>query len=939
MNKRFVVAVALLALIGAGVGGYFIFYKNSPDAGKGVAESAQAPKDSELPAPNQSANSKPATPSQPAIVNMDDDPEGPLRLEGQVVDPDGVGVGGAQVTLNSNPPKTTSTEEDGSFFFDKLIGRGYQLSARSGNWVGGPIDHSLSAKSAPALIRLRAGGSIIITVTSQSTGKPVEGAEVSLQSQDQRTETTNSSGIARFDGVNRGFVAIKAQANGFGTSQQTAVIPASPGAEIKVSITLATGVTVRGVVVNPQGEPVAGAHVSARRQGLFTFARNDDKVTTDNNGAFELTGVNLGKTQFRARHRDYAPAQSEVINVTDEITALKLSLIDGASVKGRVISKDRQPVAWARVSLRVKASSGFGRRQLRGTTTDDQGIFEMKGLPRQKVNVLGSSETAASEIIELDLEAKPKTDNLEIILGVTGTIGGMVVDSSGEPLAETQVVLYPDWSSGKFDSERAALRGGSHATTDGEGHFVFSGLAQGSYMLKPTNDPNNTLLWQTEGTRAHTGDSQVRLVLASPGKVRGTVVSETGKAITNFTVTVGFPPGNPVVDSQGTFELDQIPPGKYDVKISGAEFGATTVADVEVRVGETTDLGTVRVIKGRTIKGRVVKAGDGVGNATVLVGQRLIGTGESLSLSRDSTMDEMMKIRRATTDDNGYFRIRGTSSKAMVIAAEHPDTGRSRPLQIAKGPDDIELKLELVPTGTVKGHVSKGDKPAANVAIVATPSEARMQLVTGQADDKGNYVLDRLAVGQYEVSAFFGAQFQSRAVTRKIVIKAGETQKVDLSLVVGDITLTVSVQPKPGAVVNATQLFLLPGHVSPANGQELNNAYLGREGSGAASKFSMENVDTTFDELVPMEMTLCGLPITGDMSDAQFLLRLQEAGAELEIVCKSLTITETPATQTVEIVVPEMKPLPPPEGGNNNQHRHNNNQPDHAGVRHHDESR
>ncbi len=927
-------AVSLLALIGAGVGGYFIFYKDSPDAGEDTAASAQAPNDSEQPTPSQPTNSKPSTPSQPTVVNMDDDPEGPLRLEGQVVDPDGVGVGGARVTLDSNPPKTTSTEDDGSFFFDKLIGRSYQLSARSGNWVGGPIGHTLSTKSAPALIRLRAGGSIIVTVTSQSTGNPIEGAEVSLQSQDERTETTSTSGIARFDGVNRGFIAIKARAKSFGTAQQTTVIPASPGAEIKVTMTLAAGVSVRGVVVNNQGNPVAGAHVSAHRQGLFTFTRNNSKVTTDDKGAFELTGVTLGKTQFTARHRDYAPGQSDVINVTDDITDLKLSLVDGASVKGRVIAKDRQPVAWARVSLRVKGSGGFGRRQLRGTTADDQGIFEMKGLPRQQVTVLGSSETATSEMIELDLEAKPKTDNLEIILGVTGTIGGIVVDSSGEPLAETQVVLYPDWSSGQFDGERAALRGGSNATTDGEGHFVFSGLAEGQYMLKPTNDPNNTLLWQTEGTRARTGDSDVRLVLASPGKVRGTVVSETGKAITNFTVTIGFPPGNPVADSQGKFELDQIPPGKYDVKISGAEFGATTVADVEVRVGETAELGTIRVIRGRTIKGRVVKAGDGIGNATVLTGQRLIGTGESLSLSRDSTMDDMMKIRRATTDDNGYFRIRGTSSKAMVIAAEHPDTGRSRPMQIGKGSEDIELRLELVATGTVKGHVTKGDKPAANVAIVATPSEARMQLVTGQADDTGNYVLDRLAAGQYEVSAFFGAQFQSRAVTRKIVIKGGETQEVDLSLVVGDITLTVSVKPKPGAVVNATQLFLLPGRVSPANGKELNNAYLGREGSGAASKFSMENVDTTFGELAPMAMTLCGLPITGDMSDAQFLLRLQEAGADLEIVCKPLTITETPATQAVEIVVPEMKPLPPPEGSDNNNQRHSNSrQPDQAGAR------
>src|SRR5262245_16143219 len=53
----------------------------------------------------------------PAIVLIDDDPRGTLRLEGQVIDADDHPVGGATVVINSNPPRTTTSEADGGFAF------------------------------------------------------------------------------------------------------------------------------------------------------------------------------------------------------------------------------------------------------------------------------------------------------------------------------------------------------------------------------------------------------------------------------------------------------------------------------------------------------------------------------------------------------------------------------------------------------------------------------------------------------------------------------------------------------------------------------------------------------------------------------------------------------------------------------------------------------
>src|SRR5687768_14042529 len=67
----------------------------------------------------------------PMAVLVDDDPRGTLRLEGQVIDADDKPVHGATVALSSNPPRTVTSGEDGTFAFDALVGRPYTLTARA----------------------------------------------------------------------------------------------------------------------------------------------------------------------------------------------------------------------------------------------------------------------------------------------------------------------------------------------------------------------------------------------------------------------------------------------------------------------------------------------------------------------------------------------------------------------------------------------------------------------------------------------------------------------------------------------------------------------------------------------------------------------------------------------------------------------------------------
>jgi predicted aconitase with swiveling domain len=131
--------------------------------------------------------------------SLDPDPEGPLRLEGQVLGPDGKAVAGAEVWLGSVPPRDTKTEEDGTFSFEKLNGRTYAISAASGELLGGPVMYKLTEKSDPVVIRIAEAAAVVVTVTDDAK-QPVV-AEVALTALSDRKVKTDDKGVAKVSPV------------------------------------------------------------------------------------------------------------------------------------------------------------------------------------------------------------------------------------------------------------------------------------------------------------------------------------------------------------------------------------------------------------------------------------------------------------------------------------------------------------------------------------------------------------------------------------------------------------------------------------------------------------------------------------------------------------------------------------------------------------------
>jgi Carboxypeptidase regulatory-like domain/Polysaccharide lyase family 4, domain II len=888
MNRKLVGVVGLALVV---VGAYLLFFRHH-------AGSAKPPAKPPSKATQYSVSSKaPDT----KLGQIDLDREGPLRLEGQVIDGDGHGVGGAEVWVGTVPPRMAKSEEDGSFSFDKLVGRAYRLTARSGNEVGGPIEYRLTDKSDPAILQLVAGAKLIVSVHGDDK-KPIAGAEVKADEDHGVTVTTGDDGTATLSPVSPGWVSVHAAAEGFAPNRGFTSV-GSANATGRIDITLHAGVIVTGHVVDEVGKAIAQAQVSTA--GIWNLGSSVEPVTSDDKGAFTLT-LAAGTHTLVAVDKEHAPSRSTPVVVgTKPVDGLVIVMKVGGRLAGKVVDPKHLPIAFATVRVAGKGSEMYGvsRRQ---ATTDKDGVFELRGLSRAKLDVRAETDTAGSKIVSFDLTTINEKKDVELVLDVTGTISGVVVDDKAQPIAEVQVASTPDVFGGA-NEDSLALTGFSTATTDGDGKFTIHGLPDGPYKLHASR--HETQRFNLEGTAAKTGDTNVKLVLATPGSITGTLAKSDGKPPILASVRAGWRPGTPATD--GKFLVDDLEPGDYDLTIHGPEFADIIKHGVKVEVGKTTDLGAITVPHGRTLTGKVVDAsGAPVPGAKIKAGNMLYqiqGAEDQMS-----TFEDASGTRSAYSDQDGAFVLIGIPKQATNVMAES-DKGRSNAIEVPGGEDDPPaIALQLKGFGTIVGKVTLKGQPAPSIAVTDTPKAGGAQIQISQADDTGAFTITKVAEGTHVLSAMqqggMGASFKTSSTT--VQITAGQTTTVTLDIPVGTITLDVDIKPAAGATVNAAQVFLFHGTVALTSAKDIQTAFLG--GTAAGMKFWF-GTTAEFTELVPGDYSACSLPITGSMSDSTFLQRIQENLDVLKVYCQQLKILVAPEKQSLTQTLPSMTPLPPPK--------------------------
>lgn len=848
------------------------------------------------------------------VAVADDAPsEGTLRLEGQVVEANGLPVAAAKVVLSDASGREAVTEADGSFAFDGLAARRYTLFAYAVSGVAGPATVQLDAKTDPVVLRLHAATSLTVRVREARNKHPVAGATVEVRGPLVRTATTDRDGIAQIANIAPGDVEVMAHAPGFARQFGFAHLSAGQSASTgPIELLLVSGAPVSGVVQAPDGRPVAGAQVSYEAvSAIVPIDIRRDGVSSDADGRFQLDALPAGTFRVVASHPPHAPGLSELLTLdgTAARTGVVVKLNDGVTVKGVVVTGAGSPMVGAEVRLVNVSAGGSVGTGARRTQSDTDGQFILHGVARGRVALSARHERGASDVVEIATGGGAAVE-VKLVIGRTATISGRVVDSGGEPIEAALIALNPDRvSATKMSSSEWLLAGAREEVSDGSGNFVIGGLAPGRYELRASRagagagGPGRERL--SDPTFAEAGARGVVLVVPAAARLIGRVVRKGGSP-PSFSVALGARTPIPFASGDGAFSLDDLPPVQMDVTIRGLGFMPKTIPAVKLSAGATTDLGTIEVEPGRTISGRVVAGGAAVAGATVRAGRMLFGDGSSQKGALFANLGGE-NTRESETDDRGEFVLLGVGANKLFVSAESLERGRSQPLELPPGDESVSgIVLSLDAFGALAGRVVKAGAPVESVLVNARPLTASGVFYGGQSGADGRFRFDKLAPGTYKVSStktsLSGMSFQAVAAT----VVSGKTTEVELDLGGGDLALQVAIVPTGGTIAFAT-VALCKATIAPGTAAELTAAMAAIDHGYSAMGMSFQGSPAEFKQLTPGHYTACVVaypPSVGDFSEARLYAEKHEAKQAIACVPVELVAESPDSRVEIRVVVP-----------------------------------
>src|SRR5262249_44627541 len=153
--------------------------------------------------------------------------------------------------------------------------------------------------------------------------------------------------------------------------------------------------------------------------------------------------------------------------------------------RGRVVDASKAPLSGARVRIGIASRRGVIFEPPRQVYSDANGTFEIKGLPKRELAAVAMHDRGAAQTIDVGA-TRGDVGDVTLIVDVTGTIAGVVIDPQGQPVEGVQVSAGPnfrDQGAGGADFTQWRMRGFPQELTDASGHFTLTGLAQGSYMI------------------------------------------------------------------------------------------------------------------------------------------------------------------------------------------------------------------------------------------------------------------------------------------------------------------------------------------------------------------------------------------------------------------------------------------------------------------------
>jgi hypothetical protein len=403
------------------------------------------------------------------------------------------------------------------------------MIVRGGLMQIGVVAAALSA----ALIAQEAPSPIHGRVVADDGGGPLRNAFVALEGSDRPPAMTDGDGRFTIEVQDRGQAFLSAWKTGYAMAHARVVDD--------IEIRLQRGAAITGWVRDDFSQPLPSVRVVAGRRitgnGNSRF-EEQASAWTDDTGAYRLFGLTAGAYVVGVIGLRSVPGGPPVTiaeptpqlfypNTPDVEEALTFDLAVGAEISGADLTLRLPPVRPSGTPLnpfepdagaqttgairgRVTDTAGFPvrnaavRLSLAGrlftpstTPTDDDGRYAFEGLAPGSYRVEATDShfqrVAFGQGSELDrgtaipLQANAVVDRVDIVMPLTGTITGRIVDENGEPIEFADIRVEELQSvSGRW---RLAPTPFPARFTDDHGEFRLYGVTPGKHVISATVKP------------------------------------------------------------------------------------------------------------------------------------------------------------------------------------------------------------------------------------------------------------------------------------------------------------------------------------------------------------------------------------------------------------------------------------------------------------------
>jgi|GEM_PF-2670110 len=531
-------------------------------------------------------------------------------------------------------------------------------------------------------------------------------------------------------------------------------------------------------VLDPDGRAIENASLSLAKRppgselaamlGNASLGLEDSDASGRTRGDGAFTFQDLEPSPYYAltvRHADFAETTLKNVSISaGKIKTVTVTLEEGLMVHGYIRDEGGRAMKGAQlVIMPIAALNMTVAQQIemgKSTKSNEDGYYSFKNVDLNVLNTISAHKAGYGRQAKTDLRVEGADETVEadfrLVPGLS--IRGMVRSANGDPIEGAKVDAYGFVS---IQNSRGA------AVTKADGTFELLDLVDGPYQIR-AHAPG----WaDVREPRVDAGEQNLVLELQPLGEVSGTVVVAANEApVSDFTLGVRrVNPGTEVMGppflrkefkrrADGSFSLKGVPEGVYVLEAEAAGFAPSQSTSFEVRLGQVVSGLEVRMSTGGGITGRIVDAATGEPIAGAKIFTQDNGYIDNpLSKMFGAMLSRSTTSRSSISDEEGRFTLGQLMPTDYQLRIEHPDftTLIVRDLDVGESEEPLDYgDFQLETGGSITGTVYDENGVAlANATVAMAHLDNPGLSYQTSTDSDGQYSLDHLATGRYQIHA------------------------------------------------------------------------------------------------------------------------------------------------------------------------------------------